>query len=167
MIFVFIVSCSEKFLTLCAFESLCLCVKNVLALCAKPPLGRRFKSVFHLRVWLHFIGICIFSTCNLALITYYYLGLFSVYATNRSLTAHQPSPSAHSLKMVSAKYQKELPNVLPNGNPFASNFSYNICRVNCRGVGAAGKPSHPAHLNISFGAHGGARLPMESPPSPS
>ncbi len=30
--------------------------------------------------------------------------------------------------MVSAKHQKELPNVLPNGNPFASHMLYDVRR---------------------------------------
>ncbi len=60
--------------------------------------------------------------------TSYKSGLLSVCATNHSLTVPQLNGLHRSLKMVSANASKELPNVLPNGNPFVIPLLYDFRR---------------------------------------
>jgi hypothetical protein len=60
---------------------------------------------------------------------YYFLGLLLVNPTNAFLTAQQPILLTRSPKMVNANIVKELPNVLPNSNPFHLNICYAVYKA--------------------------------------
>ena len=63
--------------------------------------------------------------------------IFSVYFrfVDKPISNHPPTHlTIRSLKTVSANHLKELPNVLPKGNPFALHMLYDkfICRDDAR-----------------------------------